>query len=498
MTSRSRLYFYALIIGLTYINIPAVDPDLGWHLLGGAWIVNHQMLPKQDIINAFRPIWHDYHWLGQIVMYLLYSWGGYQLLSLCVGLIVAYCAKVIVDIVLSFRSTQRHEYLALLYIIFALTILNGIVQVRPQIFSITLLALALRTLLQRKSGKIELPLLTIIAIVLANVHVYWVFVPFLWFVLRCVPRFMQRTKAASPKYAWGGLVILALCGFVSPYGLFTDSWSLPDVLMNYALIYDYMDVPHILRQTVGEFRSPFLISPLSGWILVGMLFLVLRFCTLKRLFALLPYSILFATFIVLSFKAAKYSPLFGIFSLPLLISISGTRLAKLIDKIPYLSRAPVWLVSVLLFVSWRAYLYQPVDFTANDYYPVDMCQHIAALKLAPQAGRDHVRILTHFEQGGWCEWALYQADPDKKYRVTSDNRTQGVPGEHYEASFDLYSVRGNWYKTLQSWDPDVALVPKIFPLGQFMAMMQKDWTLEMQNDKSALFLRKRSDVLPKS
>ncbi|MCB0318971.1 MAG: hypothetical protein KDD56_09455, partial [Bdellovibrionales bacterium] len=67
------LIIIATLSGLCFWSRPPYDPDLGWHLNGGAWILNNlsqgnnlnQALPSFDFINSFNPIWHDYHWLGQ-------------------------------------------------------------------------------------------------------------------------------------------------------------------------------------------------------------------------------------------------------------------------------------------------------------------------------------------------------------------------------------------------------------------------------------------------
>lgn len=80
---------YALIAGLRTVG----DPDLGWQLATGKWIVQHRAIPLTDILSytARGQEW-IYPVLSQAAFYCLYVLGGYSLLSwlgasACVGTI---------------------------------------------------------------------------------------------------------------------------------------------------------------------------------------------------------------------------------------------------------------------------------------------------------------------------------------------------------------------------------------------------------------------------
>ena len=69
---------YALIAGLRTVG----DPDLGWQLATGRWILQHHAVPSTDILSYTTPghAW-VYPVLSQVILYCTYWLGGYSLLS---------------------------------------------------------------------------------------------------------------------------------------------------------------------------------------------------------------------------------------------------------------------------------------------------------------------------------------------------------------------------------------------------------------------------------
>jgi tetratricopeptide (TPR) repeat protein len=69
---------YALFSGLRTVG----DPDLGWQLATGRWIVQHRTIPFTDVLS-YTAVGHEwvYPVLSQLIFYWLYLLGGYSLLS---------------------------------------------------------------------------------------------------------------------------------------------------------------------------------------------------------------------------------------------------------------------------------------------------------------------------------------------------------------------------------------------------------------------------------
>ena len=67
------------------------DADLGYHLRGGQWILEHHRFPSKDTYTYTRSNadYLDLHWLYQILIYATYVIGGYTALSLLNIVLVA-------------------------------------------------------------------------------------------------------------------------------------------------------------------------------------------------------------------------------------------------------------------------------------------------------------------------------------------------------------------------------------------------------------------------
>ncbi len=60
------------------------DPDFWWHIATGRWIVEHGALPSSDLFTYTVPghAWTDHEYLTEILMWLIYSHGGFAAISL--------------------------------------------------------------------------------------------------------------------------------------------------------------------------------------------------------------------------------------------------------------------------------------------------------------------------------------------------------------------------------------------------------------------------------
>ncbi len=84
LTSRRllvALFFISLFV-LSARNV--TDPDFGWHLRTGEYIVSTLSIPHFDFFSftASGQTWITHEWLAQVLMYLLYRLGGFGALTL--------------------------------------------------------------------------------------------------------------------------------------------------------------------------------------------------------------------------------------------------------------------------------------------------------------------------------------------------------------------------------------------------------------------------------
>ncbi len=120
---------YALFAGLRTVG----DPDLGWQLATGRWIVQHRSIPFTDVLS-YTAVGHDwvYPVLSQLILYWLYLLGGYALLSwwcaaACVattavllrGNTITKCLAVLAVPLIALRTAPRAEMFSqLLFVAF--------------------------------------------------------------------------------------------------------------------------------------------------------------------------------------------------------------------------------------------------------------------------------------------------------------------------------------------------------------------------------------------
>lgn len=470
-------YLTALIWGLSFWGTPPFDPDLGWHLYGGAWVLQHGDVPRADSINAFNLIWHDYHWLGQVGLYLVYEWGGFLALSLLLAVLMAafFC------VLLRTALLQSKDFVwAGIVSAAAFILLFEVASIRPQVFALLLLAV-LQPLVRRPTLS-TLVCCLLGTVILVNVHVYWLFIPVLWGAYCVLPRILGEAGARSALFTWGGLALLFLAPLVSPYGF----WS-QEPLQNYFIILEYLDMPSVLRETILEFRSGLALGNVQSLLLLAYAGVAARFTTrdvLKRHcgdFACATLSF------ALALLGSKYLGLFAVLSLPFFAALPVS--FEFLNQRRQRKLALLCLAGGITFACWR--LPEPENTRAviDSMEPYTLCAKLAAIPVKKDPERAHVRILTHFNHGGWCKFALWETNPGLPYRVTTDNRTQGVPAYHYEDSFDLFGVRGNWIDTLRNWSPELAVVWKRFPLASFLALDTQRWEKVLEDEKFVAFRR---------
>lgn len=494
-TLQALMFLSAIFYSFSFWMYPTTDPDLGWHLLGGEWMRVHGGVPTKDFVNAFNHSWHDYHWLYQKLIYAIFELGGFDALRLAFGIAMAFVSIQIIGTVLEVTGGEKHfDIVAAAYLV-AIASFYHIVSLRPQVVSLSLILYAQWRLMSPRSA-LEIPALLLVATLAVNTHVYWVFIPVLWGLYRCLPRIMGR-RSTSAIYAWGGLAALCSAGLVSPYSLGIGGVESPFLLINYALVWDYLSMPPALSGKIAELRGGLCGNLFGATMLIGSVALFARGSDRKMDGAFSPQlaAAILGCFLVV--KSVKFASLGTILALPALVQLA-VRLKRELTSRSYGPRTQsgVALVAMLALSTYglvsAVRYFPPVRREANTafmrmFLPLEACRHMAGLGLS--ASRPTVRVLTHFDHGGWCRFALHHELRDGDYRVTTDGRTQWVPPLHFLRSFELYEMRPGWDRTLDAWEPDLALLHREHPLSQGLALLPERWQKTFEDNHYLVFLR---------
>ena len=477
---RKTLYIVSLFLGLSFASRFIRDPDLSWHLFGGAWILTHNSLPHFDPINTFNTNWFDYHWLAQIIFITLYEWGGFPLLRITLAVLVAFTLKVVTDIICIASNNKAPQIYALFLLVAFGVLLATVTSVRPQMISVCFIAVTVRQLIQPKK-KYELVLLAVLTVLLANMHVYWVMIPFLWGVFRVFPQLFSK---ATFSYSLVGIALLLICGVISPY-----TWK------NHLLVWEYLTISEILRSRISEMASSLRFGGYVPYLVIAYLVALARLFTIKRIREKPAEALLAVIAPILAIHSIKFVPVFGLFALPFLVR-SGTdnlaRIAPLMSQkenktVTFMSFA---LVIITVCISIAKFPYneeQKKEKVLHKLFPIEICSEIPSLALKPFEETSHVRILTHFNYGGWCRWSIYKKDSQVDIRVTTDGRTQFVDPMRIKRGSDLYRLKEGWEKTIEDWNPQAAVVKKTQPLFQAL-QLRNDWKVVRSDEHFAIFV----------
>lgn len=461
-------------IGLSLWTRAPIDPDLGWHLLGGDYVLNTGTVPHKDFINTFRTDWHDYHWLAQVALASLYRWNGFLGLQL---FLAAYSALTFLLISLfAFKTAPRRDaYWApmiasavSIYIFWLFTTHRPQALVMPGIVAAMWIA-------RSRNGAWEALAMFALAALLANMHVYWIFVPLIWLVYRCIPSVVDKSSSQLIPYTFGVLILLSLAGLLSPYG----------TLSNYNLIWNYIKTPSVLKNEILELRPVFADPGAFLVIWLGLFSIAIRSLNSDSFKKGLPDTLILLIGIALSGFSLKYGMLLGIFCIPfLLILFSEISLTEVSKFIPFGGCA----CGLTLLTSSVLSRDLSTETQLENFYPIKACRYLAENPLSPSNNRKTVTILTSFDHGGWCRWEIERVAPNSAYRVTADGRTQNMPEQYFNDLFDLFHLREDWLSILAKWRPDAAVLSKETPLAQFLALSQQNWRMTYQDSQFAVFL----------
>lgn len=242
------------------------DPDLGFHLKYGRYIVEQGHIPATDqstyTVTGHRYI--DLHWLFQLLVYGVYHVSGYEGLSV----LLIFCSLLLFVIQMArFRhfSISMMGLVILIFLFFL--IIEARIILRPEIFSFIFLSLLL-LIMERyyHSGEIRLlkilPFIMLAWIQMHSLYILGLIVLFFFFV-----SLWKRDKKPDRKLlAW--MLLSGVACLANPY--FLDGILFPLGLLS------RFNSTNIFHQHIAEFKSFFSIDQHSGF---EYLFLITLFIT---------------------------------------------------------------------------------------------------------------------------------------------------------------------------------------------------------------------------
>lgn len=443
-----------LVVFLVFF-LPAIDTDLGWHLIYGQYILEHGKILKDNTLTYFLP---NYHWaystgLFDLLTAVLYK-GGLLALALAYSVLMTFCFW------LFNRINKLSPAFALCTFLLCTSFGWNVFYLgwRAQVFTFFFLVFELWVLDKSEKNQKMLSSLPMIFAIWANIHGGFV----LGLLLLCLKTlenlYLKKWKHALIMSV--ALVGSALSVLINPYGYRVYQESL-------------LHAQYPLQELIAEWVPPSGFVKGIGAATVGVLMWFLwKTKNPKRIF----YSLLLLLGFILSFQARRNTAIFGLFAGGVALNAFRNGLTH-IEKHPKFKQisflALLGLVTILLIfqvpqtvklsADWKMYCSQGLRT-----YP---CRAIEYVRTNPVPDTN---VYTAYEWGGFLEWQL----PQYKYFV--DGRMPAWPTPSgkspYTEYLEIIQAKPGYQEKLDKYGTDWLLIGA----GTFL-------DLELGNNKTTLW-----------
>ena len=438
-------------------TIPTVD--LAYHLRAGEHLLRTGEILQTDTFTftaAGRP-WLNQQWGAQALLALLFRVGGFATLAFARAVVMAAIAWLLF---LACRARGAGRRSAGVLTAVALCLSLPTLGVRPQLFGLVLFALALWIPLTRVEHPRRLWLLPLVAVIWANVHGSFLFLPVI-LALTLVDSRARRLGDDGRLLLVGGLSLVAT--LVNPYGI--GVWTyLVGLTTN-----------PIVRTWITEWR-PLTIRDLYGIVFFSSALLIIGYLA-RRAHPIAWVDLLWLLVFFLAALAAARSLAWWAFVAP--VVMAGMLPRPRPERAhppgsPRLNAAILASLAIvaLLLLPW----YRDVRLTPA---PQGLVRSVAA---ATQPG-DRLFVIQPF--GSWFEFAL----PDRPLFV--DSRIEIFAQATWLQYGAVVSGRADWASILDRWQVEGVVTQEDTPLVRFLRVAG-GWRLVDRDEDGFVFVRDRA------
>lgn len=483
------------------------DDDVFWHMATGRYIIQTHTVPSTDIFGYMTQgqEWMPFEWGWDVLTYSIYSFSGYNGLSVFRTLIFLLIFYLYFLILRKFKVS--HNVIA----IFLFLLLFGIIDrlsPRPHIMSYLAFVLLLLIIIQyryiNRSKSNILFFIPLIFLVWANMHMGIIAGMFLLgiYVLTEIIIYFKPNRFSTkeiPSLKKSELVRLLLIFLASVLVMLVN----PNFYQTYLYAYNHTKMK--MLETVNEWKSPFndiyggnFVTIIYDIMLISGVF-ILYYSSKKK--DLLP-ALVFIGFAVYSVRAMRFTVDYVLISFIFLVISFNYIIESIKDENArdFIFRKPavkLVLSAIFIFLTISAnnndlylkYLryYRVTGFGINsDFIPTQLFDFMKDTKITEQSDK----ILNHFGTGGFFVWNF----PDKKNFIDSRNLNDDIffkynqliakqPG--FEQKLNEYGIEYSIYLA-----PDLVRAPQEMEQTIISYLSKnKDWKLIFWDDKSFLFVK---------
>lgn len=431
------------------------DFDLGFHLRGGQWLIQHRTFHRLDVFTYTVPH-HEYvamYWLFQIIVYLVLAVANYPALSFLTAFLIvvafgllwlrlqlsrvppAWSAALLLTaaFAMEVRFALRPELLTWIYLLLILIVLDGLIEGRHR----------------------QCWWLPIIQLFWTNSHGLFVLG---WFVIMAylTSGWFHRRQLDRQFLAWSAAAVLT--SLVNPY--FLKGISFPFYLLT------RLQPASVFKNIISEFRSPWSIRPTlnAPFFPSAPIYLFYLTVVLSGLGLLITFKkrrlhdfLLWLGFLFIASAAVRNVPFFIIIAVPI-IGVCGRDLYQNIKpRLPRFGHGRIPAAVMPAAFSLIALLLG-LRVITNAYYVADRrklefgagldrnAQGSSAAEFI-QKHRLNGKILNDLNRGGWFIWTLPQP-------VYIDGRLEVIKEDLFQEYLESFQP-GGLNRLIEKYQPDL-------------------------------------------
>jgi hypothetical protein len=289
----------------------------------------------------------------------------------------------------------------------------------------------------------------VLGAVWANVHVFWVFLPLvcgLCFVVE--PVLQGRFREGMRGWLMPALALVG--GVLSPYGV-ENLWG----------VYLYAAHHALANGLIREFQP---LSPHDGFVWwIGLILLGSTVWLTKRGKQGVRPGLLFLHIVTLflAFRQLKFVPLLAVTAVPILVDGFRSRSSGT-QAVPVSFRDRRVVLALLIFLVVLGF---SIDTSMR--LPPDRSELLALANELAQLdnSQETIRVLNHFDDGGWIQLAVYLSPLRGRAVTFVDGRTLVVGEKRLAEFFQVWQNGAEHCEVLERYRPKYAILKRSDPLA---------------------------------
>ena len=490
MTIRKTIFF-VLAAGLfSLAAIPAVDPDLWWHLKTGQVILTHG-IPKVDIYSFTmkgKP-WITHEWLSEVFLWSVHACGGIPALIISFALIASLTFGLV------YFTCAGSPFLAFPLTLLACWSSRFLWGSRPQIFNILMLAVFLWLLQSVRQRRFRwqwiyaFPFLTALWANLHSGYLMGIAVLVVCVMGETAQIFLRKSEEGTlgKDVLWHLGFVVSLCmlaALINPSGY--KIWFYPFETLGSSMMQST-----ILEWLVPDFHhwnyKPFLITMVLG---------AIAFMNTRRQ-RNIPEMMLYGGAMAAGLFSRRHIPFFEVVAIPiisraLLDCFQGPNVRDFLEG-KTLSRKTsgiVLIVNIVLVLSvlvatglWAREQIRKTDAQMRDMYPLEAVKKIKEKGLADKHG------LNEYAWGGYLIW--------NDLPVFIDGRVDMYGDDFFREYMSVHDAQKGWkemYMVFMRYDVRYILLRPLSLLANLLRA-NGDWKEVYRDRTASVFILQKSPKL---